>query len=82
MAKSTDQILNPAAERRQEDRVVDVGLAQTLVVVSELKGGGEFYGLPAVTVPEITYLLGTPSWIPGVVNVWGEIESVLGLGRL
>jgi purine-binding chemotaxis protein CheW len=43
------------------------------------------YGLPAsdvesiVTVDEITYVPGTPPWILGVVNVRGEIESVLDL---
>jgi purine-binding chemotaxis protein CheW len=51
------------------------------------------YGLPATSVESIvpiegiTYVPGTPSWILGVVNVRGEIESVLdlravlGLGR-
>ncbi len=44
-----------------------------------------FYGLPAsavesiVPVETITYVPGTPPWIPGVVNVRGEIESVLDL---
>lgn len=43
------------------------------------------YGLPAsavesiVPVEEITYVPGTPAWILGVVNVRGEIESVLDL---
>ena len=45
----------------------------------------EFYGLPAsavesiVPVEQITYVPGTPPWILGVVNVRGEIESVLDL---
>jgi purine-binding chemotaxis protein CheW len=54
---------------------------------------GGFYGLHAssiesiVPIADITYVPGTPSWILGVVNVRGEIESVLdlravlGLGR-
>jgi purine-binding chemotaxis protein CheW len=47
--------------------------------------GYGFYGLPAsavesiVPVEEITYVPGTPSWILGVVNVRGDIESVLDL---
>jgi len=79
MAEGTDQILNLAAERRREGQVVDVDLTQALVVVFELEGGGGFYGLPAqavesiVAIQEITYVPGTPSWIPGVVNVRGEI---------
>jgi purine-binding chemotaxis protein CheW len=46
---------------------------------------GGFYGLPAqavqsiVPVGKITYVPGAPSWILGVVNVRGEIESVLDL---
>lgn len=52
-----------------------------------------FYGLRAagvesiVSIQDITFLPGTPPWILGVVNVRGEIESVLdlkavlGLGR-
>jgi purine-binding chemotaxis protein CheW len=45
----------------------------------------ELYGLPAsaiesiVLVEQITYVPGTPPWILGVVNVRGEIESVLDL---
>jgi len=44
-----------------------------------------FYGLRAagvesiVTIQDITFLPGTPPWILGVVNVRGEIESVLDL---
>jgi purine-binding chemotaxis protein CheW len=85
MAESTDQILKLADEHRQESQVVDVGPAQALVVVFELEGGGGFYGLPAqavesiVAIQEITFVPGTPSWILGVVNVRGEIESVLDL---
>lgn len=45
----------------------------------------EYYGLLAsavesiVAVQEVTYVPGTPAWILGVVNVRGEIESVLDL---
>jgi purine-binding chemotaxis protein CheW len=85
MADSTEQILNLAAERRREGQVVDVDQVRMLVVVFELEGGGGFYGLPAhavesiVAVHDITYVPGTPPWILGVVNVRGEIESVLDL---
>jgi purine-binding chemotaxis protein CheW len=43
------------------------------------------YGLPAsavesiVVVDQITYVPGTPPWVRGVINVRGEIESVLDL---
>jgi len=45
----------------------------------------QYYGLPApavesiIAIDEITYVPGTPPWILGVVNVRGEIESVLDL---
>lgn len=54
----------------------------------------DLYGLPAsavesiVQIEQVTYVPGTPPWIQGVVNVRGEIESVLdlkavlGLGRV
>jgi purine-binding chemotaxis protein CheW len=85
MGDSTEQILSLAAERRREGQVVDVDRAQLLVVVFELEGGGGFYGLPApavesiIALQAITYVPGTPPWILGVVNVRGEIESVLDL---
>lgn len=50
----------------------------------QLPAGG-YFALPAsliesiVIVQEITYVPGTPAWILGVVNVRGEIESVLDL---
>ena len=97
---TSQKILDLAAERRREKQVVDVEVAKTLVVVFRLRSPSSpdkttsgFYGLYAlgvesiVSVQEITYVPGTPSWILGVVNVRGEIESVLdlkavlGLGR-
>jgi purine-binding chemotaxis protein CheW len=50
--------------------------------------GEGYYGLPAslvesiVIVQEITYVPGTPDWVLGVINVRGEIESVLDLGAV
>jgi purine-binding chemotaxis protein CheW len=47
--------------------------------------GNSYFSLPAslvesiVLIQEITYVPGTPDWILGVVNVRGEIESVLDL---
>ena len=59
------------------------GLSPSKTASPETSGG--LYGLPAssvesiVSVEEITYVPGTPPWILGVVNVRGEIESVLDL---
>jgi len=95
----SDEILDLATRRRREKEVVNVEVEQTLIVVFCLHrqpptdGSEGFYGLPAAAVesivhPEqITFVPGTPPWILGVINVRGEIESVLdlkavlGLGR-
>jgi purine-binding chemotaxis protein CheW len=80
-----DEILELAASRRREKQVVDVDLARMLVVVMCFDGVPGYYGLPASAVESIvpalniTFVPGAPSWIPGVVNVRGEIESVLDL---
>jgi purine-binding chemotaxis protein CheW len=88
-----EHTLDLAAERRREKQVVDVEVQVSLIVVFELDpaAGGmtpkdeHHYGLPApavesiIAVDEITYVPGTPPWILGVVNVRGEIESVLDL---
>lgn len=98
--RTSQQILDLAAARRREKQVVDVEVTKTLVVIFRLrspsspdKADSGLYGLYAqgvesiVSVQEITFVPGTPSWILGVVNVRGEIESVLdlkavlGLGR-
>lgn len=102
--RTSQRILDLAAERRLEKQVVDVEAEKTLIVVFRLHSQAApgkaastpsqgFYGLRAagvesiVALQDITFLPGTPPWILGVVNVRGEIESVLdlkavlGLGR-
>ncbi|MBN1661296.1 MAG: chemotaxis protein CheW [Anaerolineae bacterium] len=80
-----DEILELAASRRREKQVVDVELTRMLVVVMCFDGVSVYYGLPASAVESIvpavniTFVPGAPPWIPGVVNVRGEIESVLDL---
>jgi purine-binding chemotaxis protein CheW len=98
--RTSEQILDLAAERRREREVVDVEVERRLLVVFHLESppqGPEIshpvaadglYGLPAsavesiVPVQEITHVPGTPGWVLGVVNVRGEIESVLDLGAV
>jgi purine-binding chemotaxis protein CheW len=98
--RKSAQILDLAVQRRMEKQVVNVEAERALFVVFHLlrdplpqTTAREVYGLPALSVEsivplvKITYVPGTPSWIRGVVNVRGEIESVLdlravlGLGR-
>lgn len=94
----SEQILDLAAERRREKQVVDVEVEKTLLVVFYLESGAVasppaavdegLYGLPAsaiesiVSIDKLTYVPGTPPWILGVVNVRGEIESVLDLKQM
>jgi len=94
----SEQILDLAAERRREKQVVDVEVEKTLLVVFRLEGGAAsspsaavdegLYGLSAsavesiVSIDRLTYVPGTPPWILGVVNVRGEIESVLDLKQV
>jgi purine-binding chemotaxis protein CheW len=80
-----DEILELAARQRREKQVVDVEPEKTLLVIFGFDGVDSYYGLPAeavesiVAIERITYVPGTPPWILGVVNVRGEIESVLDL---
>ena len=97
--RPSDEILELAARRRREKEVVNVEVERTLFVIFRLRrrppteGAAGLYGLPAsaveaiVQVQDVTFVPGVPPWILGVVNVRGEIESVLdlkavlGLGR-
>jgi len=97
--RQSDEILELAARRRREKEVVNVEVEPVLLVIFGLEhrsptGKSEgLYGLPASAVEsivppgQITFVPGTPPWLLGVVNVRGEIESVLdlkavlGLGR-
>lgn len=90
MAKDTadgknksDLILEEIMRRKEKERIVDVEEKKVKVVIFSLHGGFyAFYGeyikeiLPLMT---IYYVPGSPEFIPGVINVRGEIESVINI---
>jgi purine-binding chemotaxis protein CheW len=81
----SDQILEEIMRRKEKERIVDVEESKIKVVIFSLQGGlYAFYGehikeiLPLMT---IYYVPGAAEYIPGVINVRGEIESVININR-
>ncbi len=79
----SDLILKEIMRRREKEKTVDVEEKQVKVVIFSLHGDFyAFYGeyikeiLPLLT---IYYVPGSPDFIPGVINVRGEIESVINI---
>ncbi|MCK9364809.1 MAG: chemotaxis protein CheW [Syntrophales bacterium] len=81
----SDLILDGIMRRKEKERIVDVEEKKVKVVIFSLHGDFyAFYGehikeiLPLLT---IYYVPGSPEFIPGVINVRGEIESVININR-
>ncbi len=80
------KVLDIVEERKKAGEVVDVEEARDQIVIFSL--ADELYGLDGaqaqaiVVIGEITYIPGTPDSILGVVNVRGEIESVLDVKKV
>ena len=79
----SDLILEEIMRRRVKEKIVDVEEKQVKVVIFSLQGNFyAFYGeciteiLPLMT---IYYVPGSPEFIPGVINVRGEIDSVINI---
>jgi purine-binding chemotaxis protein CheW len=76
-------VLEEAKRRREKDRIVNVEADMTKVVIFTLAGGDyAFYGDEVKEIlshANIFYVPGTPGFISGVINVRGEIESVINL---
>jgi len=83
--QSTDirEILAAVAQRERDDRVIEIEEHTVQVVVILLdERFYAFYGRwikEIVQIDEISYVPGMPDYLPGVINVRGEIESVLDL---
>lgn len=79
-------ILREIARRREQRQVVDVEAERVKMVVVSLQG--DLYAFRGEHVKEILPVLpvfpvpGTPEWLPGVINVRGQVESVVDLRRL
>jgi purine-binding chemotaxis protein CheW len=84
-SKKSTAILSEIARRREERQVVDVEAERIKVVIVSLRG--DLYAFRGENVKEILPILpvfpvpGTPEWLPGVINVRGQVESVLDLAR-
>ena len=78
-----DLVLEEAKRRREKDRIVNVEVERVKVVVFTLTGGDfAFYGNEVKEIlshANIFFVPGTPGFISGVINVRGEIESVINL---
>ena len=81
----SDLILEEIMRRKEKERIVDVEEKKVKVVLFSLHGDFyAFYGeyikeiLPLMT---IYYVPGSPEFILGVINVRGEIESVININR-
>ncbi len=85
-SEKVQKVLDIVEERRKASAIVDVEEARDQIVIFSL--AGELYGLygaqaQAITsVSEITYIPGTADSILGVINVRGEIESVLDIKKV
>ncbi len=80
---SRDFVLEEAKRRREKDEIVNVEEERVKVVIFALAGGDyAFYGSEVKEIlsqSNIFYVPGTPGFIHGVINVRGEIESVINL---
>jgi purine-binding chemotaxis protein CheW len=72
--------------RKDKERIVDVEEKKVKVVIFSLHG--DFYAFYGEHIKEIlplmpiNYVPGAADFIPGVINVRGEIESVININRL
>jgi purine-binding chemotaxis protein CheW len=86
LSEKTEAMLDLLAQRQRDDATTYTAELEELCVVFPLEG--QLYGLPitlvkSIVVPgAITPIPGTPAHLLGVVNVRGEIESVLDLRQV
>ncbi|MGR3220675.1 MAG: chemotaxis protein CheW [Candidatus Anammoxibacter sp.] len=81
-----DLILDEVKRRKSEEKIVDVEEEKVKLVIFSLTGN--FYAFYGDSVKEIliagkiTYVPGSSDFIHGIINVRGDIESVLNIHRL
>lgn len=82
----SDLILEEAKRLREEKKIVDVDEETVKLVFIKLTGKMyAFYGADIkeiLTFEKIAFVPGTSAYILGVINVRGEIESVIDLGKI
>lgn len=81
-----ERLLAEAKTRREEARVVEVEEERIKLVIFSL--AGESYAFPGTEIREIlrfekiTFVPGSPQIILGIINIRGDIESVLNIHQL
>ncbi len=81
--RRTDAILDEVLRRKSKGQIVDVDEAKTKLVIFALRDG--LYAFSGTDVKEILplgrifYVPGSPPSVLGVINVRGEIESVVAI---
>lgn len=84
--KKSDRILSEVKKRKDQKEIVDVEEEKVKLVVFSLLD--DYYAFPGEDVKEIlpvgkiTYVPGSPDFILGIINVRGDIESVLDIHKL
>ena len=80
------EILDTVKQRENQEQVIEIEEQKAQLVVFLI--GGRYYAFygefikEIVTVSEVAYVPGMPEYILGVVNVRGDIESVLDLRQV
>ncbi len=86
MNEGIEEILEAVARREDRERASEIEEKTVQLVVFAFDDRFyAFYGeliQEIVTVTEIAYVPGMPDYLPGIINVRGEIESVLDLRRV
>jgi purine-binding chemotaxis protein CheW len=81
----SDLILKEIMRRKEQERTVDVEERKVKMVIFSL--AGERYAFYGENIKEIlplmpvSYVPGAPDFIPGVISIRGEIESVININR-
>ncbi len=81
-----DQVLSQVKERKRKEKIVDVTEEKTKLVIFSLLD--DYYAIRGndikeiILVDKITFVPGSPDYILGIINVRGDIESVLNLNKL
>ncbi len=81
-----DQILSQVKEQKRKEKIVDVTEEKTKLVIFSLLD--DYYAIRGndikeiILVDKITFVPGSPDYILGIINVRGDIESVLNLNKL
>ena len=84
--KKSDRILAEVKKRKGQEKIVDVEVEKVKLVIFSLLD--EYYAFNSEDVKEIlpvskiTYVPGSPDFILGIINVRGDVESVLDINKL